>query len=231
MHISCATLLNGALWFRALQLLMSFLFQDKIDLNFYPVSTGIPFDTLSMHSNITICNELDEEKGHYGIQVAAVRLANIKPATMERSEVELFKAGANSGEHFSLNPGLTSQCLETEDSGNYVEMTDTSNTNPNASTTFQSSVTETSLPTSDTTISTDIVSTCTTAIEKEKQKGKSQHGMHKTPVGYVLEEKTLGVDNTIGDNKHEQVLMDIWNCERNDSDSDDSFVEIEEDED
>jgi len=95
----------------------------------------------------------------------------------------------------------------------------------------RSAATETSLPTSDTTISTDIVSTCTTAIEKEKQKGKSQHGMHKTPVGYVLEEKTLGVDNTIGDNKHEQVLMEIWNCERNDSDSDDSFVEIEEDED
>ena len=206
---------------------MSFFFQDKIDLNFYPVSAAVPFDTLSIRSNVTTYNQLEilHKESNYGVQ--GTGLANMRLVNTELNKVESFKEDVNYGEDF---PDMTNKCLGAEDSGNYVEMNDTSNTSPNASTSLQSTVstTDTSLPSS-----IDIASTCTTATKKEKQKNNSQCSMQKTPAGYVLEEKEPGAENTIGNKEQTQTLTDVWNCERDesDSDSDNSFVKIEEDED
>ena len=144
--------------------LFLYFFQEKIDLDFFPVSTCTPTDTLSIHSDVTVYDWLQTVyTKDDGCEVVGVD-------GLEFNKEECIKEGAKCAEPSSFRPNAINQSLATSDS---VEV---SNRIPDPSTPSQS------------TASSPTESVRTIAMEERKPTVSTQSGVHKTPLGYVLEE-------------------------------------------
>ena len=148
--------------------LFLYFFQEKIDLDFCPVSTCTPTETLSIHSDITVYNWLQTaHKKDCGCEVRVDGL--------QFNHEECIKEAAKYAEPSSFRPIAISQSLATSDS---VEK---SNRKLETSTQSQSTA---SSP-------TESVRT----IKLEVPTISTQCGMRKTPLGYVLEEDVQTVNH------------------------------------
>ena len=143
--------------------LFLYFFQEKIDLDFFPVSTCTPTDTLSIHSDVTVYDWLQTVYTKDGCEVVGVD-------GLEFNKEECIKEGAKCAEPSSFRPNAINQSLAASDS---VEV---SNRIPDPSTPSQS------------TASSPTESVRTIAMEERKPTVSTQSGVHKTPLGYVLEE-------------------------------------------
>lgn len=148
--------------------LFLYFFQEKIDLDFYPVSTCTPTETLSIHSDITVYNWLQSTCKKDGGCEAGVD-------GLELNQEECIKEAAKYAEPSSFRLNAISQSLATSDS---VEK---SNRRLKTSTQSQSTA---SSP-------TESVRT----IKLEVPTISTQCGMRKTPLGYVLEEDVQTVNH------------------------------------
>ena len=172
-------------------------------MDFYPVSTCTPTETLSIHSDITVYNWLQTTcKKDGGCEVGVDGL--------EFNQEECIKEAAKCAEPSSFRPNAINQSLVTSDS---VEV---SNIRPDTSTQSQStasSPTESvrTIATSDSvekssrrpdtstqspsTTSSPTESVRTIAMEERKPTISIQRDMRKTPLGYVLEEDVQTVNH------------------------------------
>lgn len=139
-------------------------------MDFYPVSTCTPTETLSIHSDITVYNWLQTTcKKDGGCEVGVDGL--------EFNQEECIKEAAKCAEPSSFRPNAINQSLVTSDS---VEV---SNIRPDTSTQSQS------------TASSPTESVRTIAMEERKPTISIQRDMRKTPLGYVLEEDVQTVNH------------------------------------
>lgn len=144
-------------------------FQENIDLDFYPVSTCTPTDKLSIHSDVTVYNWLQTVyKKDDGFEVGVEGLEFNK---------ECIKEGDKHAEPSSFRPNAINQSLATS--------AEVSNRIPDPSTPSQS------------TASSPTESVKTIAMEERKPTFSTQNGVHKTPLGYVLEEDVQNHVHTV----------------------------------
>ena len=148
--------------------LFFYFFQEKIDLDFYPVSTSTPTETLSIHSDVTVYNwPQTTYKKDGGFEVGVDGL--------EFNQEECIKEGAKCAEPSSFRPNAINQSLATS-----VEVP---NRRLETSTQSQS------------TASSPTESVRTIVLEERKPTISTQSGVRKTPLGYVLEEDVQTVNH------------------------------------
>ena len=196
--------------------------QEKIDLDFYPVSTCTPTDMISIHSDITVYDQLYKEEN--GGKIGSDGELNMNQADYIKED-----AGYDVIKQSDYNPDTTNQSLATSDSGHYVEL---SNTRLETSMPSQCTPVKTLLPTHHTTIDTEPISATATTDTGKPRVSTQSDSVQETSFGYVLEEDmpamktTYHVDQSaiIADNYKVQTRLDVLNLKR---DGSDSFVVVE----
>ena len=185
------------------KILFLYFFQEKIDLDFYPVSTCTPTETLSIHSDITVYNWLQTTcKKDGGCEVGVNEL--------EFNQEKCIKETAKCAEPSSFRPNPINQSLAASDSVQKSSRRPDTSTQPQST---ASSPTESvrTIATSDSVekssrrpdTSTQPQSTAssptepvrTIAMEERKPTISIQSDMRKTPLGYVLEEDVQTVNH------------------------------------